>query len=953
LSKLRTPKKRGVGRPRNVPSNPDWKILNAVEQKMFETIPARHNHETFTDLLSDVRIARNAGDEDQYVDALTALFQFHYDSFDPSEAFTPIPYKGDDFLSARGTARVNAKFLGLTRSGTAAKTVDQAFEEAKVAFRTNMPKIDYFNNEPGWEIQGAKLEGESLKELYSNTYKKYNLSDSEVKYRAAVKAAKDLNDRSTNAAKSFIRVVNTSSKHEIHIHMDTEAPAGSLVPKASLEDVKATLLGIRNLQKGGLYKEAVKINLLSEKSLVPADISSQLNDKTIGFTYSTSDFINLYVQRLNKEADNIGRPDSYWSTDITTRDEAYSHVIAHEAGHKIQHRYWGGPTSNGESELLADISKYGGGDYEVIPDDATPRPADVILSTTTADVLREQFNKRDVSNWTQTGPQAGSNPGGTYTDPVSGDSIYLKVPKSQLHGENERLAAAFYNLAGIGAVSILPGNQNGADITYSHILPGSTNDLATRIKDPKYLAEVQRGFAMDAWLANWDVIGASISQGNILTDANGTPVRVDPGGSLLFRAQGAPKGTLFSDTVIELDSFVDKNSGYSVAQVFGDMTQQQKVDSAAILQQITPQDIDSLVDQIISDPVVKAQLQNTLKNRRDDILTRLGLDTAATPKPAAAAPASTEKSIRTAPISGRGADHETEDFAELFAKYALTGEAPEWFRELLKSKGLTKRQISKKWREGKAGFFKKILDFLDLHEEELQKGSPEDADGAHGFLAGFGPKEGHKIARWLGFQTNKPELVDKLDPALPKLFRGISPHRNDSAKDLMMKFVEDDVPYYSSTKMYGDGLYAATDRSTASGYSSGGGVLNMAIKPEAKIYVMDQSGRPTPSSSKLVDPAKAATDASGIDVNMIDNALIKLLQEKVQNEMFPDLDLGSDEIANEVAKIRASFPAFNQNGSNYSNIAGLLGFDGIEIIMGGGTSYFTFFNRGVLQVEKF
>lgn len=51
--------------------------------------------------------------------------------------------------------------------------------------------------------------------------------------------------------------------------------------------------------------------------------------------------------------------------------------------------------------------------------------------------------------------------------------------------------------------------------------------------------QLQNGFAVDALLGNWDVIGGH--ENNILADANGKVHRIDTGGSLRYRAQGARK----------------------------------------------------------------------------------------------------------------------------------------------------------------------------------------------------------------------------------------------------------------------------------------------------------------------------------------------------------------------------------------------------------------------------
>jgi hypothetical protein len=239
-------------------------------------------------------------------------------------------------------------------------------------------------------------------------------------------------------------------------------------------------------------------------------------------------------------------------------------------------------------------------------------------------IKQEQAGNLDLSTWKKVGGQKGSNPGGTYENPETGEQVYVKTPKSQLHGENERLASALYDAAGIPAAKVFAGKDaNGNDVTYSPMIDGATPDLKKKLKDKEYMARLQQGFAMDALLGNWDVVGLDFD--NVVTDKNGEPVRVDPGGALLFRAQGAPKGNAFGEDVPELDSFTDKTSSRPAAKVFSQMSDEQKLASAEILKNLAPSQIDELVDAIITDPTKREELKTKLKARREFILNKFGL----------------------------------------------------------------------------------------------------------------------------------------------------------------------------------------------------------------------------------------------------------------------------------------------------------------------------------------
>jgi hypothetical protein len=75
-------------------------------------------------------------------------------------------------------------------------------------------------------------------------------------------------------------------------------------------------------------------------------------------------------------------------------------------------------------------------------------------------------------------------------------------------------------------------------------------------------------FAADAWLANWDVVGAEFD--NLVL--KGTKAfRVDVGGALRFRAQGGAKGAAFGDEVLELDTLRSGNRNGQAVAVFRDI----------------------------------------------------------------------------------------------------------------------------------------------------------------------------------------------------------------------------------------------------------------------------------------------------------------------------------------------------------------------------------------------
>ncbi len=116
----------------------------------------------------------------------------------------------------------------------------------------------------------------------------------------------------------------------------------------------------------------------------------------------------------------------------------------------------------------------------------------------------------------------------------------------------------------------------------SRFIAGNTQTLEDYLgSDPKNsprLQEVQeklqKYFVLDCLLANWDVIGLKFD--NILVDRITKEFwRIDNGGSLDFRAQGAPKGNLFSTEVGELATMRNADINANAALLFGTITDEE------------------------------------------------------------------------------------------------------------------------------------------------------------------------------------------------------------------------------------------------------------------------------------------------------------------------------------------------------------------------------------------
>ena len=270
------------------------------------------------------------------------------------------------------------------------------------------------------------------------------------------------------------------------------------------------------------------------------------------------------------------------------------------------------------NEVLKDIANT---EPDVEATEADDEPIEPVADSPLAEIIQEFGEEYDLEGFEQTGPQQGSNQGGTFKD-AEGNEYYVKSPKSELHRRNELLASAFYKLADVNAAEMRFGSaDDGQEKIFSSIIPGNT--LGDTDLTPETKKQIQEGFAIDAWLANWDVAG--LVNDNIIIDEDGNAFRIDTGGALLFRAMGSPKGSAFGNEVTELDTLRNSSMNPTSAALFGDMTDEDLKASASKLLDISHSDIDDLVDSTLGDSPEADELKDKLKARRQFILEKYNL----------------------------------------------------------------------------------------------------------------------------------------------------------------------------------------------------------------------------------------------------------------------------------------------------------------------------------------
>jgi hypothetical protein len=225
----------------------------------------------------------------------------------------------------------------------------------------------------------------------------------------------------------------------------------------------------------------------------------------------------------------------------------------------------------------------------------------------------------DYKSLKRIGPQLGSNPGGRFATP-EGKSFYVKQSKSNDHAKNEVTAARLYELAGSPVLRSEPVDMGSGKLGTATEWKDVKN---IDRKSPAEVKEAQKDFATHAWLANWDSVGLDYdNQGKI----GGKMTTLDVGGSLLYRAQGAPKGDAFGKSAKEWDSLRDP-SNRQAHTIFGSMSPEALRESARRVAAVPDEAIRSIVEE--SGPgseEKKKALGDLLIARKEDIARRAGLD---------------------------------------------------------------------------------------------------------------------------------------------------------------------------------------------------------------------------------------------------------------------------------------------------------------------------------------
>lgn len=207
--------------------------------------------------------------------------------------------------------------------------------------------------------------------------------------------------------------------------------------------------------------------------------------------------------------------------------------------------------------------------------------------------------------------------GGVYTD-KDGKKWFVKtgLKNGQWNSDiakNEFLVSQLYKTADVttGQTKLIDMGD-GTLAVANEFLPKPFNP-----NDEKQKQALYNGFAMDAWLGNWNVIGGSNQ--NVHLNDEDMVLRTNMAGALLFRADGSKK-TSFDNSVDEWEKLQNSSTNPSAANVFSAMPDEAKLASIALVASFSDEAIKEMVQRYgpgaQSD---KEALTKTLIARREDL----------------------------------------------------------------------------------------------------------------------------------------------------------------------------------------------------------------------------------------------------------------------------------------------------------------------------------------------
>ncbi|MDO5436575.1 MAG: ADP-ribosyltransferase [bacterium] len=202
------------------------------------------------------------------------------------------------------------------------------------------------------------------------------------------------------------------------------------------------------------------------------------------------------------------------------------------------------------------------------------------------------------------GTKSGSNSGSYVLNKETGELFYAKFGGSQ--SKTEALASKIYKMAGIDVPEVQTfTSYDGTQGLLSKFIPDLTPVSGAD-------SGLNKGFAMDALLANWDAVCSD----NAVTNGKDI-VRIDVGGTFDFRAQGGKKS--YTSMVDEITTLIDPKYNAKSASMFSTMTRD---DLIASLKRVADIDDDALTALLEKEGMT--QYKDVLLKRKEFLTDLLG-----------------------------------------------------------------------------------------------------------------------------------------------------------------------------------------------------------------------------------------------------------------------------------------------------------------------------------------
>jgi len=204
--------------------------------------------------------------------------------------------------------------------------------------------------------------------------------------------------------------------------------------------------------------------------------------------------------------------------------------------------------------------------------------------------------------------------------PQTGVQFVMKIGLSDERLQNEWLANELYRKLGGSQIGLPIESRLG--VVDGRLALFNKKAQFSNVTAAAY-KKAEEGFVFDAWMANWDVVG--LDYDNIGINAAGKIIRLDSGGALLYRAQGAVKGNLFGNTVGELQTLRSASMNKTAAKVFAGINDKKLVTliddfEARVKAQGGLGVVNGIIDKSGMTAGSRMKLKATLSARYNDIL---------------------------------------------------------------------------------------------------------------------------------------------------------------------------------------------------------------------------------------------------------------------------------------------------------------------------------------------